>query len=184
VSSGDINGDEIDDIVLVAQRADGLNDTRLTSGEAYLIFGSPDLRGTVDTLAGDQDVTIAGADAHDLLSACYAGPDIDGDGVGDVMLGTSFGGGPDNARRLAGEAYIIFGSPAWEPSLDPAASADEVILYGAEAGDRFGAAVLAGDLDGDGRMEIIAAAVEAAGPDNSRPGAGEIYIIALPEPGD
>jgi len=80
-ASGDINGDGIDDIVLVAQRADGAGEGRDTSGEAYVIYGSPDLKGTIDTLAGEEDMTIFAADAHDLLSSCATSRDLNGDGV-------------------------------------------------------------------------------------------------------
>jgi hypothetical protein len=177
VSSGDISGDDIDDIVLVAQRAAGAGRSRDTSGEAYVILGSHDLGGTIDVLSGDQDITIFGAEAHDLLSSCSAGHDVNGDGIGDILLGTGFGSGPDNGRDGAGEAYVIFGSPTLKGVLDLALNNYEVVLFGAEAGDRLGSAVTAGDLNDDGKQEMILVASEAAGPDNGRPGAGEVYVM-------
>ena len=175
--SGDINGDEIDDIVLVAQRADGAGEGRSTSGEAYVIFGSPDLKGTIDTLAGEEDMTIFGVDAHDLLSSCLAGHDVNGDGIGDIILGTSFGRGPDNQRSGAGEAYVIFGSPDLKGSLDLAQVSYDMVIFGGDEGDRLGGGVTTADLNGDGRQEIIVVAVGADGPDNARTDAGEIYVI-------
>jgi len=176
-TSGDINGDGIDDIILVAQRADGAGQTRTTSGEAYVIYGSADLKGTIDTLAGDQDITITGADAHDLLSSCSASGDLDGDGIADLILGTSFGRGPDNRRSGAGEVYVIFGSPDLERSLDLAQASYDMVIFGGEDGDRLGGGVITADINGDGRQEIIVVAVGADGPGNARADAGEIYVI-------
>ena len=181
--SGDINGDEIDDIVLVAQRADGAGEGRDTSGEAYVIFGSPDLKGTIDTLAGEEDMTIFGVDAHDLLSSCLAGHDVNGDGIGDIILGTSFGRGPDNRRSGAGEVYVIFGSPDLERSLDLAQASYDMVIFGGDDGDRLGGGVTTADLNGDGRQEIIVVAVGADGPGNARIDAGEIYVITATSEG-
>jgi hypothetical protein len=177
-SSGDINDDGIDDILLVAQRADGAGEARDASGEAYVIFGSPDLKGTIDTLAGEQDVGIFGADPHDLLSSCRAGHDVNGDGIGDLILGTSFGRGPDNRRNGAGEAYVIFGSPDLERNLDLAQASYDMVIFGGEDGDRLGGGPITADINGDGQQEIIVVAVGADGPGNARLDVGAIYAIA------
>ena len=178
VSSGDVNGDDTDDIVLVAQRADGAGGTRTTSGEAYVILGSSDLGGTVDVLANEQDITIFAAEAHDLLSSCLAGDDVNGDDVGDLVLGTGFAAGLNGSRDRSGEAYVIFGSRDLPAVLDVTLGFRGLLLFGAEAGDHFGSAMRTADLNGDGLREIIIVASEADGPDNARRDAGEIYVIS------
>jgi hypothetical protein len=180
VTSGDVNGDRVDDILLVAQRADGAGGTRTTSGEAYVIFGSSDLGGTVDVRANQQDVTISAVEAHDLLSSCLAGDDVNGDDVGDIIVGTGFAAGPDNSRDRAGEAYVIFGSRDLQRTVDLTMGFQGLVLFGADAGDHFGSAMRTADLNGDGRREIIVVASEADGPDNARRDAGEIDVINPP----
>jgi hypothetical protein len=179
-ASGDVNGDGIDDIMLVAQRADGIGDTRDQAGEAYIIFGSKDLAGTIDIAHQEQDVTISGADLSDLLSFCVGGTDLNGDKVGDLLLGTSFANGLNNAGRLTGEAYIIYGSPAL-PAMIDLGGQQAVTIFGAEPDDRLGSSLSTGDLNGDGVREIIVVATYADGPDNARPNAGEVYVIVPPE---
>ena len=175
VTSGDINDDGIADIVSVGQRADGPG--RDGSGVAYVIFGSHDLGDTIDVGKGDQDITIIGADAHDLLSSCAARHDLNGDGIDDLLLGTGFASGPDNGRDGAGEAYVIFGSRDLPTAIDLGQGGEDVVLFGAERDDRFGGGLASGDVNGDGRHEIIVVAAYADGPDNARPDAGEIYVL-------
>ena len=51
------------------------------------------------------------------------------------------------------------------------------MLLGAEAEDELGFSVASGDVNGDGRDDIIGGALLADGPDNARPDAGEAYVI-------
>jgi hypothetical protein len=180
-ASGDINDDGIDDIVLVAQRASGLG--RETSGVAYVIYGSRHLKGTIDIANSEQDVTIVAADAHDLLSSCAASRDINGDGIDDLMVGTGFANGPANQRDGAGEAYAIFGSPDLASTIDLAQPMYDIVVFGGQSGERLGSAVTAGDLNNDGRQEIITVAVETDGPSDAQQGAGAIYAISVGDAG-
>jgi len=103
---------------------------------------------------------------------------VNGDGIGDILLGTSFANGPDRSRTAAGEAYVFLGSPDPRSVLDVAQGNEDIVLFGAKAGDRFGAGLVAGDINGDGRSEIIVAATAADGPEGARIDAGAIYVIA------
>jgi hypothetical protein len=178
-ASGDVNGDGFDDIILTARLAGGPGNSRSTAGEAYIIFGSASLSGTIDIAANTQDVTIYGADANDLLGYSAA-HDVNGDGIDDIILGTAYADGPGNSKDGAGEAYVIFGSRTLPPVIDLALVQPDITVPGIEEGDGLGATVIGGDLNGDGRSELIAVALRADGPDNSRKDAGEVYVITVP----
>ena len=178
-SSGDINDDGVDDIVLVAQRADAPSGDKEKCGVAYAIFGSPGPESTIDMLKGEQDLTVVGADAHDLLSSCSAGHDVNGDGIDDLIVGTGSASSVADVRNDTGRVYLKFGSAGLGGLLDLAAGSHDLILLGAEAGDRLGDGVAAGDVNGDGIDELIVVASGADGPDNTRPDAGEIYVFTV-----
>jgi len=73
--------------------------------------------------------------------------------------------------------YAIPGGPRLKGDVDLAKGGFQRLLYGAEAGDELGFSLAAGDIDGDGRDDIIAGSLLADGPDNAREDAGQAYVV-------
>ena len=177
VAAGDVNGDGIDDAVIGARDADGNDNQRNNAGEVHVLFGSPDLPSAVDLAAASLDVTVYGADPTDSLGFTVATGDLDGSGVDDILTGAPVSDSCDNTRVDGGEVYAIAGGPELRGVLDLAEGGFRRLLLGAEAGDELGFSLVAGDIDGDGRDDIIAGALLADGPDNAREDTGQAHII-------
>jgi hypothetical protein len=82
-----------------------------------------------------------------------------------------------NGRSDGGEVYAIAGGASLDVALDLAEGGFMRLLYGAEAGDELGFSLATGDINGDGRDDIIAGSLLADGPDNAREDAGHVYVI-------
>lgn len=177
IVAADVNGDGMDDIVLGAPFADGMDGQRPDAGAAYVILGARALPSAIDLAADPAASVVLGADESDLSGFSLAAPDANGDGVADVLIGAFWGDGPDNARPDAGEAYLIFGSESWPTAIDLAKGDQDATVYGAEADDKLAEALAAGDVNADGTQDLVIPAPFASGPGNERPDAGEVYVI-------
>jgi hypothetical protein len=175
VAAGDVNGDGTDDILVGARFAippGGASGT----GEAYVVFGSSSLEGTVDIGQGQHDFTIAGASAGDYLGYALTAGDVNGDGIADIITAAS-AASPDPDRTHAGEAYVVFGSTGLGGRVEVAQRQQDFTILGPEAEGLVANFAAAGDINGDGVDDILLGTHLADGPNNDRTDAGEAYII-------
>jgi hypothetical protein len=183
---GDVNGDQISDIVIAGPL--GTEKTDVGQGIVYVIFGkrtpqiSRDMFKTNPDIGGP-DAYLTGIRAGDFLGNVMGIADVNADGIKDIMLGVSSFNGPGDKRPRAGAVYIVFGSGSLRGKRDlgdPRSNSrqkPDVFIYGAEPGDGLGFSVAAGDVNGDGVEDVIVSAPSADGPSNRRDGAGEVYIV-------
>ena len=203
-SAGDVDGDGRADLLLGARWADGIGNGQSNAGEAYLI-ASADLEaldaadGTVDGVIdlanvqnGASSYRFVGADDEDLSgwSVSSAG-DVNGDGKSDLLIGALTADGMGNGESVAGETYLIAGADL--VALDRADGTEDGVIdlanvqngassYRFVGGDAFDASShsvsSAGDVDGDGRADMLIGARGADGIGNGDSNAGETYLIA------
>ncbi len=156
LSTGDINGDHIDDIIASAYLGDGPGNARQSSGEVYLIFGNTSLPSSID-LSTQLPITIYGVDPSDYCGTSVAAGDINNDDFDDLIIGAYWADGPANGRSSCGEVYLIYGNTTLPPTIDLALTFD-MKIYGTKFGSfgsYLGAASAAGDVNYDGYDDLI-----------------------------
>ncbi len=184
-ATGDINGDDIDDLIIGAGSENNFN------GIIYVIFGSssglpspfdlylPDAdpndgnRNGALALNGSNGFIINGDPgiAFGEAGTSVSVGDINNDGADDVLIGAPFAG-------ANGAAYVVFGSTSAFPPMVEIADLDGTdgfTVNGIASGDRMGASVGAGDINGDGREDLIVGAAQAD--PGGRNGAGTTYVL-------
>lgn len=172
VATGDVNGDGADDLVLPAPFAtnrEGVAD----AGRTYVISSPPP--SVVDLAIFTPLATVDGVDDGDQLGHVPATGDFDGDGRADLLLTAVSADGPANTIDLSGEA-AVFLAKTLEGDRTGAPGVADAIIYGEGQEDRLGRSATTGDLNGDGRDEVLLA---APGADSLSAGAaaGRIYVI-------
>ncbi|MEM9530548.1 MAG: integrin alpha [Pseudomonadota bacterium] len=98
--------------------------------------------------------------------------DVNGDGVDDLIIGAPYAGG------YAGRSYVVFGSAAGLPQpveLSALNGSNGFAINGESADDRSGHSVsTAGDLNGDGVVDLVIGAPYADAPGAD---AGRSYVV-------
>jgi hypothetical protein len=172
----DVNGDGIADGVVGVYRAavGGATD----SGAAVVTFGqtSTNQQFLDDTYTAGSGLgfSIIGAANTDLAGFSVALlPDMNGDGLAEVLLGADGVNLP--VGNNAGQAYLVFGKADDAPVNLAALGSAGFAMDGEAANDEAGRAVgSAGDVNGDGLADLL---VSAPNNDAGGSNAGRVYVV-------
>lgn len=172
ISTGDINGDNIDDMIIGAMYADsnGKSDT----GAVYVIFGSNDIFNNKNvnlSSYGSHILKITGENEYDYLGYATQIGDIDNDGFNDLIIGAY--NAKVNGKSGVGKVYVIFGSQTLTSmsSIDLSNTGVDVLkISGPAEASNFGYSVAIGDINSDGFNDIIAGAPQFSSTDRSNVG--------------
>jgi hypothetical protein len=182
-AAGDVNGDGFDDVVIGAPYADdpapAYGGTGVNAGAAYIVFGRQDLGSglgnpailSLEGLDGTFGLIFRGLEDSANAGFAVSGGDIDGDGLGDTLIGAPRA---DGFGTDIGISYVVFGTNAFVPG---GRALPGFIIEGAWPDGESGSAVSAkGDVNGDGFDDIIVGAPEA-NPDMMGGDEGEVAVL-------
>ena len=175
--AGDVNGDDIDDVVIGAYGADPNGNSQ--SGSSYVVFGqSSGFPETIElaSLDGSNGFRLDGVAEYDYSGLTVSGAgDVNGDGIDDVVIG-AFGADPNGF--YSGSSYVLFGrktSFAAAITLSSLDGSNGFRLDGAANYDRSGYAVSgAGDINGDGIDDLL---IGSDGSDPNGSLSGSSYVV-------
>ena len=145
--AGDVNGDGFDDIIIGAPAADPNGNY---SGAAYVVFGkgasfAPTL--SLSALDGATGFKLSGPSSHRLGYSVSGSGDVNGDGFGDVIIGT----------YLIGDSYVVYGKAGIFPPNLNATGLNGIngFKIRQESGGPRAAVSGAGDVNGDGVDDLL-----------------------------
>jgi hypothetical protein len=164
---GDVDGDGLADLLVSAPTGVGSS----YAGAVFLFLGAS-LAGRSDIDVTDADYTFEGEAAEYFFgeSVSFVG-DVDGDGRDDIGVGDSYSA---RVAPYAGAAFVWYSSSLGAPGTYTASSAD-LVLTGLNYQDMAGSSIVsAGDVDGDGRGDLM---VSASYADGGALYSGNVYVF-------
>ncbi|RLF66855.1 MAG: hypothetical protein DRN57_06260 [Thermoplasmata archaeon] len=174
VAVGDYNGDGVDDLaVSMTSTLASQSQNRYHAGAVALFFG-PISRTPSGIRINSADVRISGAIPNERIGETLEAGDVNGDGYDDLVIGaprSDLGSITDQ-----GVVYVLAGRSSWGVSYDllydPVAR-----IFGPWPYDQIGTSLAVGDIDDDGREEVIIGAPSGDGYQRTTNAGGNVYIL-------
>ena len=141
-ASADCNADGEADLII------GAGNSYAATGKIYVFYND----GSYPSSAGLSDITIDGEETSDGFGENVITGDFDGSGTLDIAAGSP------GASSTAGRAYIFYN----DGSIPTTAATADIIITNAESGALFGRGIASGDLNVDGRNDLIIGAKNSA----------------------
>ena len=146
VASGDVNGDNIYDLIVGASDQ---NAVFIYRGRAGL------------GIAGSFDILFTGMPSETMGGHVRLG-DLDNDGIRDIQIGSPLSDGPGGTRPDAGAIYVMWGSTTLASRAFATSGAD-VTFYGETTGHQLGSFFNYGDINRDTPDDLAMATFGAGG---------------------
>lgn len=152
IGCGDVNWDNIDDLILGSPAANPLS--RTNAGLTTVVYGNSTISSTVNLLNvynNSQGFSIYGATGSKSGSA-VAVADLNQDGYSDVIVGAP--NASPLGRSGAGAAYVLNGSQN-STNVDLASTFTGFTIAGSAANTYYGVYTNSGDINGDGYPDAV-----------------------------
>ncbi|MCY2961895.1 MAG: FG-GAP-like repeat-containing protein [Planctomycetota bacterium] len=159
--AGDVNGDGFGDLLVASPLA---TNTQTREGYWQCFFGSPNPQSGLTNPLLEPGALQLGSSQSKTGRAVSSAGDLNADGYNDIVVGSPDFGPQDRGRVqvfLGGANGPNFGTPAWT-------------FDSTNNGEHFGWSVSAGDIDNDGRTDIVVGAPDFS---NGQANEGRVYLF-------
>jgi uncharacterized protein (TIGR03437 family) len=143
------------------------------AGRVYLLSGGAGLTGTIDLANKPEKFSVSGQIPGGQIGRSLAIGDVNADGFADLAIGEPL----FNAQTRQGAVYLVYGAATLSGNRSFGSLASDLLVIGRDADDMLGGAVATGDVNGDGKGDLIIGAPNSSGLGNDNPVAGEVYAL-------